>query len=318
MPYSDPLIQLEHGRAYVSAYRLRKLATKLVGTCSVPACRNQAVDGFKKCPSCREYMQQYKRGTRKGRTPRKFQQVDGICAKYPLCEKPSRPDRTLCLDHSPDMSDVYEARNKERDIAIAVEVLSHYGPGCVCCGETTRQFLSIDHIDGERHGSGNRSGAGLYRWLRKNGFPAGFRTLCMNCNFCLGHHGYCPHGELTQKCAAGRPAQQAVSPETRRHRQERNRAKKVEVLVRYGGPVCTCCAERQIEFLTLDHVGGSGGRHRRELFGKNSSDGVNFYDWLRQNDYPQDIGLRVQCFNCNHASGRRDSEGACPHQTRVE
>jgi hypothetical protein len=31
------------------------------------------------------------------------------------------------------------------------------------------------------------------RWLRKNGFPKGFRVLCHNCNFAHGHYGYCPH-----------------------------------------------------------------------------------------------------------------------------
>jgi ribosomal protein L40E len=34
----------------------------------------------------------------------------------------------------------------------------------------------------------------LYRWLVKNGFPAGFQVLCRNCNW--GKHandGVCPH-----------------------------------------------------------------------------------------------------------------------------
>src|SRR5262249_9050656 len=28
------------------------------------------------------------------------------------------------------------------------EVLDHYGPVCVCCGQTNRDFLQVDHIDG--------------------------------------------------------------------------------------------------------------------------------------------------------------------------
>lgn len=33
----------------------------------------------------------------------------------------------------------------------------------------------------------------IYRWLKQQGFPTGFRVLCMNCNFSYGLHGYCPH-----------------------------------------------------------------------------------------------------------------------------
>lgn len=78
------------------------------------------------------------------------------------------------------------------------EALIYYGgnpPKCACCGEIIIEFLTIDHIGGGGHkhsqkigGSGN-----LYRWLKKNDYPLGFRVLCYNCNSCLGHYGYCPH-----------------------------------------------------------------------------------------------------------------------------
>ncbi len=81
---------------------------------------------------------------------------------------------------------------------IKLEVLSHYGgapPVCACCGEAAMEFLSIDHIKGggSRHRRElNRSN--LYGYLKKTGYPDGYRVLCMNCNFALGHFGYCPHG----------------------------------------------------------------------------------------------------------------------------
>jgi len=71
------------------------------------------------------------------------------------------------------------------------EVLTHYGNGklqCVFCHDTRIHVLTIDHINGKggEHVGGNRikrrlNGKELYRWLRQNGYPAGFRTLCMNC-----------------------------------------------------------------------------------------------------------------------------------------
>jgi hypothetical protein len=72
------------------------------------------------------------------------------------------------------------------------EVIDHYGSECVCCGETIREFLSIDHINGG--GNAHRkeikaSGINLYRWLKRNDYPKGFRVLCMNCNWAIGIYG---------------------------------------------------------------------------------------------------------------------------------
>lgn len=80
------------------------------------------------------------------------------------------------------------------------EVFEHYGgipPHCACCGERYSEFLSIDHI----HGNGAahrreirlRTGMSFYRYLRKQGFPTGYRVLCHNCNFARGIYGLCPH-----------------------------------------------------------------------------------------------------------------------------
>ena len=88
-------------------------------------------------------------------------------------------------------------RNQSNDHKIREAVFAHYGKQCACCGETHWEFLTIDHVHGD--GAAHRRQIGrarLYRWLRKNRFPEGFRTLCMNCNFAVGRVGYCPHGKL--------------------------------------------------------------------------------------------------------------------------
>src|SRR5688572_6031846 len=33
----------------------------------------------------------------------------------------------------------------------------------------------------------------------------------------------------------------------------------------YGGAVCKCCGETRTEFLSIDHVQGGGGKHRKEI-----------------------------------------------------
>ncbi|HKB38910.1 MAG TPA: hypothetical protein VKD72_20880 [Gemmataceae bacterium] len=74
-------------------------------------------------------------------------------------------------------------------------VLDAYGRSCACCGETLVDTLCIDHING---GGSKERRAGLtgytfYRWLKANGFPPGFETLCGACNLAKRNKSECPH-----------------------------------------------------------------------------------------------------------------------------
>lgn len=85
----------------------------------------------------------------------------------------------------------YKAWHKRQKM----EVLTHYGLRCACCGDTTIEFLSLDHIEGggNKHRKSIGGGANLYRWIVKNNFPEGFQVLCFNCNLSKGFYGRCPH-----------------------------------------------------------------------------------------------------------------------------
>ena len=81
-------------------------------------------------------------------------------------------------------------------------VLRHYSqsdvPFCSCCKDEHLEFLAMDHINGgglkhRRELNNGGDGSGLYRWLIRNKFPAGFRVLCHNCNLARGFYGVCPH-----------------------------------------------------------------------------------------------------------------------------
>lgn len=101
-----------------------------------------------------------------------------------------------------------EAICKPCKIAIIVEkerqdrfdTLQHYGGKCDCCGESNKEFLAFDHIngDGNKHRK-QENIKNLAKWLRQNKYPKGFRVLCHNCNFSIGAYGYCPH-QTTKIC----------------------------------------------------------------------------------------------------------------------
>ena len=81
---------------------------------------------------------------------------------------------------------------------------------------------------------------------------------------------------------------------------------RLEVLVHYSQspPSCSCCNEKHLEFLAIDHINGGGNQHLKKL----GMRGSRFYSWLRRNHYPHEY--RVLCHNCNSSYG---AYGYCPH-----
>lgn len=82
---------------------------------------------------------------------------------------------------------VYNQVNQEHKKKVRAEVLTYYSGGaCICvrCGFDDVRALSIDHIEGggKQH-ERDRKGTGLSQWLKARGFPKGYQTLCMNCQF---------------------------------------------------------------------------------------------------------------------------------------
>ena len=83
---------------------------------------------------------------------------------------------------------------------------------------------------------------------------------------------------------------------------DRIRRRRAQIVDGYGGK-CTCCGERTIAFLTLEHKNG-GGRAHRKLCG--SSNAV-YRDVINKN-FPADY--TVLCMNCNFATRGGQQ---CPH-----
>ena len=97
---------------------------------------------------------------------------------------------------------------KQYRVIAKMAAFSHYGgnpPQCACCGEKTMGFLTLDHINGGGRKERKmlcRGGVSLAIFLRKRGYPAGYRVLCYNCNCALAFLKVCPHGIEQQKVRA--------------------------------------------------------------------------------------------------------------------
>lgn len=78
-------------------------------------------------------------------------------------------------------------KSLRRKLTIKQIVLAHYGSGkvaCVRCGFSDIRALSIDHINGDGWKDRNvRRGSNICYSLRSLGYPDGYQTLCMNCQF---------------------------------------------------------------------------------------------------------------------------------------
>lgn len=117
---------------------------------------------------------------------------------------------SLCLScagkNGPRVSSVYcqiclevsRKRSREASQHKKELIVQHYGAKCACCGETERQFLTIDHINND--GAKQRRELGpahkFYCWIIKNNFPSTLRILCFNCNCGRAiNGGVCPHSK---------------------------------------------------------------------------------------------------------------------------
>lgn len=111
---------------------------------------------------------------------------------YSLLKSRGFPDgyQTLCMNCQAAKSyTVGASGSKAWRRKLKLDVLTYYGSGacaCVECGETRLNCLTIDHVNGG--GTRHRSQLGFggfkfYTYLKRNGFPDNYQTLCMNCQF---------------------------------------------------------------------------------------------------------------------------------------
>jgi hypothetical protein len=155
--------------------------------------KSKVWEGEQYCVSCRkpkpiaEFYSKRKRGG------------DGQLASQ--CSECREYGKNYAVKSRSKWSDEERRRDQEKKRNFArecrVKMLEAYGNKCTCCGETTPEFLAVDHVnnDGAHH---RRTVVGydptaLYRWAKKHGFPDSLQILCHNCNVAKAYYGSCPH-----------------------------------------------------------------------------------------------------------------------------
>lgn len=141
---------------------------------------NPSESGKTQCADCKQDRNERVKVLREARM------AEGLCR----CGNNIQGDTKYCEDCL--------GRQRDRNSEVRRLVLEVYGKKCACCGESEEAFLGIDHVnnDGSKHRKQincTKGGTPFYQWLKKNNFPDGFQTLCMNCNFAKQKLGVCPH-----------------------------------------------------------------------------------------------------------------------------
>lgn len=148
-------------------------------------CKQRVPSGKRRCPDCMSVAS--KKAVERQKIKREKYKALGLCCECGGCV----PEGRIACESCNERTKVSQRKLKDAVFA------AYGGYVCACCGEEGREFLSIDHInnDGAEHrrSMGLNPGGTFYCWLKRNGFPPGFRVLCMNCNFARGRFGYCPH-----------------------------------------------------------------------------------------------------------------------------
>jgi len=182
---------------------------------------------------------------------------------------------------------------REENQRLRDEVIDAYGGECACCGETRKEYLTIDHIDGngnkQKREIGVKDSRSLYRWLRQNNYPEGFQVLCFNCNCGKGSYSVCPHNSEIFEKEFGAKLKESKSARY-------GWTLRTNIIEGYGGK-CELCGEDNPHFLTIDHINGDGSIERKMI-----GDSYALYRKLRDNNYPRD-NYRLLCYNCNCALG---------------
>jgi hypothetical protein len=148
-------------------------------------------------------------------------------------------------------------------------------------------------------------------FYRESASKDGLKSICKQCKNRQGKEWY--QNNRDAELRRSRQYRENNSLLIKERQTSRRKKLKERVFQEYGGPWCACCGETNLYFLSIDHIDNNGAEERRILFGK-STTGLNFYEWLSKNKFPNKDKYQVLCMNCNFGKARNN--GICPHKEK--
>lgn len=99
------------------------------------------------------------------------------------------------LETDPAYKEKYNKSRSEFAWKKRLKVIDLFGGKCECCGETTKEWLELDHVnqDGKKHRAEVGRGLRLLRDILKRPTAYKIRVLCANCHVAITRYGICPH-----------------------------------------------------------------------------------------------------------------------------
>jgi hypothetical protein len=149
-----------------------------------PHCGGPATAGKVRCARCRAA----RVAAQRRRVARKM--AAGMCR----CGRPRVPHRMSC----PACTQSRKAATARYLTGLKAAAIAHYGGRCACCGESTPEFMTFDHVrgGGSAHRAKDPTANRMPLWLKSHRYPKGFRLLCANCNQATANGKPCPHAAL--------------------------------------------------------------------------------------------------------------------------
>src|SRR5579859_2903822 len=118
-----------------------------------------------------------------------------------VCAKCGRPKDDLTKVYCSHCRAGNNERSRQHYLKQRDQIFEAYGGYiCVCCGETLKTMLTLDHINNDGYkdrgarGVGDIYGRNFYQQLIREKFPSGLQVLCANCNTSkMRNLGQCEH-----------------------------------------------------------------------------------------------------------------------------
>lgn len=97
--------------------------------------------------------------------------------------------------HNSEVDKAGRARRKRRFYQkLSLVAIQRYGGRCECCGESTPEFLTLDHINGDGHKDKRTQKGDWHVHVARGPLRDDLRVLCYNCNCGRERNdGICPH-----------------------------------------------------------------------------------------------------------------------------